>query len=151
MAYINKSKSNCWGTPKGLYAKLDAIHGFDYDPCPFPRPDGFDGLSVEWRKSNFVNPPYSNIEPWAEKCRIEQMRGNKSVFLIPARTDTKYFHKWILPFAKIEFIKGRLKFVDLDNSSKKTSSSPFPSIICVYEAETFKEKRKRLEMNGKGR
>lgn len=129
-SYINKSKSNCWGTPLKLYNELNKEFNFDFDPCPYEYK--VDGLSIDWGKSNFVNPPYSNISEWAEKCRIEQLKGNKSVFLIPARTDTKYFHKWILPYTEIRFIKGRLKFISLDKKSKKNNSAPFPSIICIY-------------------
>ena len=130
MAYIAKSKSNCWGTPKHLHDALNAEFGFDFDPSPYPRPK-WDGLTISWGKSNFVNPPYSDIAPWAKKCRTEQLLGKKSVLLIPARTDTGYFHEYILPFAKIRFLRGRLKFQSLDKKSKSTSA-PFPSIICIF-------------------
>ena len=53
--------------------------------------------------------------------------------LIPARTDTTYFHEYIYPYAKLDFIKGRLTFVDLTGVSKKPTSAPFPSIMCIYK------------------
>ena len=53
--------------------------------------------------------------------------------LIPARTDTEYFHEYIKWFADIHFIRGRLKFVDLTGVSKKPTSAPFPSIVCIYK------------------
>ena len=53
--------------------------------------------------------------------------------LIPARTDTTYFHEYIYPYAKLDFIKGRLKFRDLTGVSKKPTSAPFPSIVCIYK------------------
>ncbi len=53
--------------------------------------------------------------------------------LIPARTDTTYFHEYIYPYAKLDFIKGRLTFVDLTGVSKKPTSAPFPSIVCIYK------------------
>ena len=53
--------------------------------------------------------------------------------LIPARTDTTYFHEYIKSFAEIHFIKGRLTFVDLTGVSKKPTSAPFPSIVCIYK------------------
>lgn len=130
MPYINKSKSDNWITPKKLYDKLNEEFKFDYDPCPINYK--IDGLITDWGNSNFVNPPYSNIKEWAKKCRIEQQKGNKSVLLIPARTDTNYFHKYILPYAKIRFIKGRLKFKSFDNKYK-ANSAPFASILCIYE------------------
>ena len=131
MPYINKSLSNNWGTPSKLYEKLNSKYNFDFDPCPHPKPS-WDGLEVDWKQRNFVNPPYSDIESWAKKCRAEQLKGNMSVLLIPARTDTKYFHDWILPYAKVEFIKGRIKFKKLDDNVKTETTAPFPSILCVY-------------------
>lgn len=50
-----------WLTPPDLYAKLDAEFNFDFDPCPFPLPEGFDGLTCEWGTSNYVNPPFGSI------------------------------------------------------------------------------------------
>ena len=50
-----------WLTPPDLYAVLDAEFHFDFDPCPFPLPDGFDGLTCEWGSSNYVNPPFGSI------------------------------------------------------------------------------------------
>lgn len=53
-----------WLTPAALYAKLDAEFNFDFDPCPYPRPDGFDGLRCEWGQSNYVNPPFGAYMKW---------------------------------------------------------------------------------------
>lgn len=125
-SYIEKSKSDNWGTPKDIKDKYKDW----FDPCPYPKLE-WDGLNIEWGDKNFVNPPYSNIKEWAEKCMIESKKGKTVHLLIPARTDTKYFHEFILPYAKIEFIKGRLKFLSLDNLSKN-QSAPFSSIICKY-------------------
>lgn len=50
-----------WLTPPDLYAKLDAEFHFDFDPCPYPLPDGFDGLMCEWGRSNYVNPPFGDV------------------------------------------------------------------------------------------
>jgi hypothetical protein len=58
-----------WLTPPDLYAKLDAEFHFDFDPCPCPLPPGFDGLTCEWGKSNYVNPPFGSILRFAtNKC-----------------------------------------------------------------------------------
>ena len=108
-----------WKTPKYLYEEFN----FDFDPCPVD--PQFDGLSIDWGKRNFVNPPYKNIALWISKGYQEWLKGKLIVFLIPARTDTKYFHNWIYPFAELRFIKGRLKFDD------EKGSAPFPSLICV--------------------
>jgi len=75
----------------------------------------------------FVNPPYSNISEWVAKCYEEGRKENTLVvMLIPSRTDTKYFHDYILNRAEIRFVKGRLKF----GSSK--NSAPFPSMLVIY-------------------
>ena len=134
-AYINQSKTNKWGTPKHI---MDNYNTW-YDPCPFPRAK-WDGLVVDWldKKQIYINPPYDNILPWAKKSKetLEAARKeNKPIeihLLIPVRTDTKYFHQYVYPYATIRFIKGRLKFVDLTGSSDKPTSAPFPNMICVY-------------------
>lgn len=83
-----------WVTPPELYAQLDAEFHFDFDPCPHPRPDGFDGLSVPWGKSNWVNPPFTGdarvpgrrkIGPvaWLRKAVAEREAGNQSVMILP--------------------------------------------------------------------
>lgn len=119
------SESDDWNTPISLYKKLDQEFLFDFDPCP-PEHD-FDGLNIEWGKRNFVNPPYSEWQKWVEKGYLESLKGKVVVFLLAARTDTKAFHDYILPFAdEIRFIRGRLKF----NNSKM--SAPFPSMIIIF-------------------
>ena len=129
----NSKKSNLWGTPVDLYESLDKEFKFDYDPCPFPKPESFDGLLTDWGKCNFVNPPYSDVGRFARKCREEQKKGNVSVLLIPARTSTGYFHDWILPFAEIRFIRGRLKFVGLSEENRDVKNpAGFASLVCVY-------------------
>ena len=130
--YIAKSKTDNWGTPKALYKQLNTIHNFDMDVCPHPRPE-WDGLKVPWGKRNFCNPPYSQLKLWAIKAVAEHRQGKKVVMLIPARTDTIAFHEYILPYAtKIQFIKGRLKFIDLDGGDNKALSAPFASMIIVF-------------------
>ena len=114
-----------WRTPKATYEALDAEFGFDFDPCP-PNSQ-FDGLSVEWGLSNFVNPPYGNIiGSWLAKARQEQSKGRTSVFLIPSRTDTRWWHDHVMNADEIRFIKGRLKFDDQKNPA------PFPSAVVVF-------------------
>jgi len=114
-----------WKTPKALYEKLDREFKFDFDPCP-PHPT-FNGLEVDWRHSNYVNPPYGReIGKWCKKAYEEHLKGCKVVMLIPSRTDTKWWHDYIMKAKEIRFIKGRLKFDDYVNSA------PFPSAIVVF-------------------
>jgi hypothetical protein len=87
-----------WLTPPELYAELDAEFAFDFDPCPFPLPEGFDGLTCEWGKSNFVNPPFGSIvhqgkkkgpTAWVRKAIEECRKGKRVVLVYP-------IDKWVL-------------------------------------------------------
>ena len=115
-----------WKTPKDVYDKLNSEFSFDFDPCPLNDKPDVDGLRISWGKSNFVNPPYSNIAKWCEKAYKESLSGKVVVMLIPSRTDTKYWHEYIMKAKEIRFIKGRLKFGDSKNSA------PFPSAVIVF-------------------
>jgi len=116
-------------TPKKLYEVLDKEFNFDFDPCP--NNPKFDGLSVQWGKSNYINPPYSEAKEWIKKAYEESLKGKVCVMLLPSRTDTKIFHEIILPYAyQIRFVKGRLKFEQYNNSA------PFPSMIVIFKGNT---------------
>ena len=87
-----------WLTPPDLYARLDAEFQFDFDPCPFPKPPDFDGLTCDWGKRNYVNPPFGSImhqgkkkgpTAWMRKAIEEQKKGNLSVVVYP-------IDKWVL-------------------------------------------------------
>ena len=130
--FTRKGRTDDWGTPGWLYKLLDNEFHFDFDPCPYPKPD-WDGRLMQWGKSNFVNPPYSDIQPWAQRCREEQVKGNTSVLLIPARTDTAYFHRWIILYTELRFIEGRVQFVQLGKKIKQGKrDAPFPSMVCIF-------------------
>lgn len=122
-----KSESVEWATPKGVYEKLHEEFRFDFDPCPLGgTEDGTAQLFVPWRgKRVFCNPPYGpGLRGFLERAQEAEL----AVYLIPARTDTRWFHEIVLPHAKeIRFVKGRLKFGDAKNSA------PFPSMIVVFE------------------
>lgn len=78
------SKKLYWATPPDLYNKLDKRFNFDFDPCPNPRPKGFDGLEVEWGNCNYVNPPFTGgVTKWARKAIAEQEKGRTSVIILP--------------------------------------------------------------------
>lgn len=86
-----------WKTPKALFQALDAEFNFDFDPCPVNPKE--DGLEIEWGKCNYVNPPYGRkIGDWIKKGYEEALKGKIVVMLLPARPDTRYWHKYILPF-----------------------------------------------------
>lgn len=122
---VHSSNNHTWQTPKYLYDYLDKEFIFDFDPCP-SNPN-FDGLKISWASMNYVNPPYgSEIKKWITKAIAEQKKAHYSVFLIPSRTDTKWFYKMFQHAAEIRFIVGRIKFVGAENSA------PFPSMIVYF-------------------
>lgn len=120
------SASEEWSTPFDVYDALDAEFRFDFDPCPLGGTiDGTAPLFVSWRgKRVFCNPPYGpSLRSFLERAHEAEI----AVFLIPARTDTRWFHEIVLPHAKeIRFIKGRLKFGGSKNSA------PFPSMVVIF-------------------
>lgn len=121
------SQSFHWATPKGVYDTLNDEFKFNFDPCPLgeSEADGSAPLFTEWKgKRIFCNPPYNRgIAPFLQRAT----EADVAVFLIPARTDTKWFHNIVLPnAAEIRFVKGRLKFGDAKNAA------PFPSMIVIF-------------------
>ncbi|MBO7715935.1 MAG: hypothetical protein J6S85_20390 [Methanobrevibacter sp.] len=137
------SKSQEWATPQKFFDKLNSEFHFTLDPCcnnENKKCDKFytkeqDGLSRSWSgEVVFCNPPYGRELPkWVRKCYEENIINNITiVMLIPARTDTNYFHTYIYKRAEIRFIKGRLKF----NDGKKPA--PFPSMLVIYNKRELK-------------
>jgi phage N-6-adenine-methyltransferase len=123
--------SDDWATPKDFYDKLNLEFNFTFDPCPLNA--DFDGLNIDWSGNVYINPPYSNIKGFLEKARGELNKNNCNlcVFLIPSRTDTKWFHEYIYIRDNVElrFIKGRLKFGNSKNSA------PFPSMVVIMRSK----------------
>ena len=130
------SKNMDWGTPQDFFDKLNKEFNFTLDPCAtketakckkyYTKED--DGLSKDWSgEIVFCNPPYGReIKHWVKKCSESKATV---VMLIPARTDTLYFHEYIYNKSEIRFIKGRLKFIGKQQGS---GSAPFPSMIVVF-------------------
>jgi len=114
-----------WKTPKKFYEELNKEFKFNYDPCPTNFKT--DGLKSSWGGRSFVNPPYSDILRWVMKGWLESQNGKLVVMLIPSRTDTKWWHEYVMKAKEIRFIKGRLKFDEHKNSA------PFPSAVVVFD------------------
>ncbi len=123
-----------WRTPAALYAALDKEFGFTFDPCPIVG-DTFemreDGLTTAWApRTVFCNPPYGReIGRWVHKAWDEAQKGATVVLLIPARTDTAWWHDYVLRADEIRLIRGRLKF---EIPGKPLNPAPFPSAIVVF-------------------
>ena len=131
------SKTDEWFTPLAFFQELDREFHFNLDPCAtdlnhkceryFTRE--IDGLRQNWGGCRvFCNPPYGKvIGEWVKKAYEESQKPDTLVvMLLPARTDTKWFHSYIYGKAEIRFIKGRLKFGGCDNSA------PFPSMVVIF-------------------
>lgn len=133
------SKKDDWETPQEVFDKLKEEFHFTLDPCAdennhkckkyFTREQN--GLLQDWKSETvFCNPPYGRkIGLWVRKCYLHGKNGDGlAVMLIPARTDTKWFHEYIYnnKNAEIRFLKGRLKFGGSKNSA------PFPSMIVIF-------------------
>ena len=131
------SATDLWATPQDLFDTLNEEFQFTLDPCAtsenakcekYYTPE-VDGLLRNWQgESVFCNPPYGRvIFAWVRKCHEEaQKDATKVVDLLPARTDTRWFHQYIYGKAEIRFIPGRLKFGGAKNSA------PFPSMVVIF-------------------
>jgi phage N-6-adenine-methyltransferase len=130
------SKTDLWTTPQDFFDRLNAEFNFTLDPCS----DGTnakckkyytpkeDGLSQDWSGERvFMNPPYGReIGKWIKKAYEEAQKGSVVVCLIPSRTDTRYWHDYVMKADEIRFVKNRLYF----NDGK--GRAPFPSAVVVF-------------------
>tara|TARA_B100001113_G_C21101696_1_gene619039 strand:+ start:1626 stop:2060 length:435 start_codon:yes stop_codon:yes gene_type:complete len=125
MKHKIRSHSDDWETPKELYDKLNKEFDFNFDPCPISHDiTKWDGLKIEWKERNFINPPYSRKlkEAFVKKAIEESNKGKLCVLLIPVSTSSKLFHEHILPNKKeIRFIKGRVKFIGVNTFGKRVA------------------------------
>lgn len=129
-----------WETPQPLFDQLhkefkfylDAAASQENRKCLCYIPVISDSLPVAWHgiagaRAIWLNPPYSKIGPFLKKAYEESQHGCTVVCLIPSRTDTKYWHDYVMKAAEIRFIKGRLKF------GRSKNSAPFPSCVVVFQ------------------
>ena len=147
---LMSSKDMNWCTPSAFFYDLDCEFHFELDAAATKKsakcaeyftPED-DGLRQSWEgKRVFCNPPYGRaISDWVRKGYEEgQKPGTLVAMLIPARTDTQYWHDYIFSKAdEVRFIKGRLKFTDEDGSEK--DAAPFPSAVVIWKGPDLSEK-----------
>lgn len=134
-----------WTTPRDFFQQLDREFKFTTDVACTPENKlcayGIhSALDTEWsddgdysRAVCFMNPPYSKVRQFMAKAREESLKGATVVCLVPARTDTRWWHEWVYygagmwwPGVEVRFIKGRLKFGNSENGA------PFPSVVIVF-------------------
>lgn len=132
---IFSSKTDLWETPQEFFDQLNDEFGFDLDVCALPEnakcasyytPDQ-DGLSKPWDGVCWCNPPYGRqIKKWVAKAASSVADGATVVMLLPARTDTQWFHRYIYHQAEIRFVPGRLKF------GGARWNAPFPCMVVIF-------------------
>lgn len=129
------SNTDLWSTPEDLFNELNDEYHFDLDVCADETnhkcaryyTEKQDGLSQKWDGTVWCNPPYGRkIAGWIKRCYEYGTTGGIAVMLIPSRTDTKWWHSYVMKASEIQFIKGRLKFGNSKNCA------PFPSAIVIF-------------------
>lgn len=129
------SQSSEWSTPQEFFDALDREFGFSLDVCATAanaKCDRFytkenDALDQDWHGTCWCNPPYGRgIQNWIRKAYDSSRSGATVVMLIPAHTDTRYWHELVHQASEIRFVKGRLKF------SGASRAAPFPSVIIIF-------------------
>ncbi len=137
-AVFYSSKTDMWATPQDFFDALDAEFHFTLDACAvkenakceaYYTPEQ-DGLDQPWTGRVWCNPPYGrNVGQWVKKAHDTASGGGFVVMLLPARTDTRWFHDHIYGKTEVRFIKGRLKFGSCQNAA------PFPSMVVIFGGE----------------
>jgi len=130
------SRSATWETPDAAYSELDAEYGFTIDVCAEPHTSKCkryytkedDALGRSWAgEVCWMNPPYGRqIGRWVRKAYEESQGGATVVCLIPSRTDTAWWHDYVMR-GEVYVIRGRLRFGDA------TNGAPFPSAVVVFK------------------
>lgn len=136
-AVYHRKQSDEWSTPRDRFAEwsrefgpftLDVAATADNAVCEHFYTLQDNGLAQEWTGTVWCNPPYSTVAKWVEKAYWSARNGATVIMLVPARTDTKWWHTWVVK-SEIRFIAGRLKFGDA------TTGAPFPSALLVFRGD----------------
>jgi len=129
----NDKPARYWRTPPALYAKLDAEFGpFDFDPCPYPRPEGFDSLTIPWGACNYINPPFRPHDgvngkgptAFVHKAIAEAKEGRSSVLVLPVQS---YVMLLAAAGAEIRSL-GRVRWLEVETGEPMKGPSP----ICAF-------------------
>ena len=130
-----RHKSDEWETPPEMFAELDKEFHFATDVAALPDnakcdhfyTPGEDGLAQTWQGICWMNPPYGlALRQWVKKAKESAEAGATVVCLLPVRSDTQWWHDYVLPVAEVRYIRGRMKFNGIENSA------PFPSAIVIF-------------------
>lgn len=144
-------KSDEWQTPKALFDILNAEFAFRCDVsaneenhlCDAWIGKEEDAITASWMNVNWCNPPYSRVKDFVRKATEEAQKGKLTVMLIPARTDTAFFHDYIYdrPDVEVRFLRGRVKFINPTGKllrgttmNGSNNAAPFPSMVVIFKA-----------------
>lgn len=130
--------NNEWSTPQHFFDELNKEFNFDRDvcadswnhKCAIYYNKAVDGLSKRWEGVCWMNPPYGELGKWIRKAYEESLKGSTVVCLVPARTETNYFHDYCLK-GEVRFVRGRIHFTDITG---KTGRPRFGSLIVIFKA-----------------
>lgn len=138
---LYSSNTDQWATPQALFDRLDRQYGpFDLDVCATPDntkcehyfTEDEDGLQQAWTGRCWCNPPYGrSIGKWVHKAHSASLQGSTVVCLLPARTDTRWWQDYCLPYGEITYLRGRVRF------GSGSGSAPFPSAVVVFRPQTL--------------
>ena len=135
----NLDHKDDWATPSYFYSELNKEFNFNFDPCPYMHnTDEWDGLQVDWKERNFINPPYSRKlkDAFVKKAIEESKKGKLCVMLIPVSTSTRLFHDYILPNkSEIRFVDGRIKFRGINTKGEFVTSKAgmHDSMVVIFD------------------
>ncbi len=138
-ALLSQPKTHEWPTPQPFFDTLNFEFGFTLDAAAnkdnakcakfYSGEWGRDGLTNPWVGVVWCNPPYgTEIGKWVRKGYESAQQGAVVVMLIPSRTDTAYWHDYVMKASEIRFVRGRLRFGDA------VASAPFPSAVVVFRS-----------------
>ena len=130
------SKTNTVATPPYLLKILQKEFGELFDPCPFnakfDKKVDIDGLTIPWKRTNYVNPPYNSARPWVRKAKLEQDRGNTTIMLLKITTLGTQYMKACAPTAEIRVLSHPLRFSGYDGIVR------FTNVILVFHGDKQK-------------
>ena len=135
----NLKHKDDWQTPPEYMAMLNREFDFNFDPCPYQHNIAlWDGLAIDWKERNFINPPYSrNLKEAFVIKAVEQSRmGKLCVCLLPVSTSTKLFHNYILPYStQVRFLYGRVKFIGVNAKGEpvKNKTGQHDSMLITFD------------------
>ena len=127
-----------WLIPPDLYNKLNNEFHFDFDPCPYPKPEGYNSLDISWGYTNYCNPPFRRTDgnihgptAFVRKAIEEQKKGKTTVLLVPAQS---YINLLLEARAELR-PAGRTRFLEVE--TKEPLKSPSPTIIAILRGESL--------------